>query len=69
MKKASRVRLAFFISVIPAQAGIQMIEQPPRSRTTSRFCPRCGMFFYWIPAFAGMTVLSIDYAAPMFSIK
>jgi hypothetical protein len=31
-------------SVIPAKAGIQLIEESPRSGTTSQFCPRCGVF-------------------------
>jgi hypothetical protein len=30
--------------VIPAQAGIQLIDNFPRSGTTSRFCPLRGMF-------------------------
>ena len=31
-------------TVIPAQAGIQLIEEFPRSGAISRFCPLRGMF-------------------------
>ncbi len=44
-------------TVIPAQAGIQLIEKFPRSGTTSFVCC-AACFSCWIPACAGMTVLS-----------
>ncbi|MBI4808116.1 MAG: hypothetical protein HY799_04135 [Nitrosomonadales bacterium] len=31
------------VAVIPAHAGIQMIEESPHSGTTSLFHPRCGV--------------------------
>jgi hypothetical protein len=43
-------------SVIPAKAGIQLIQKTPRSGTSICFvgCAEAFMFS-WIPAFAGMT--------------
>ena len=34
-------------SVIPAQAGIQLIEQPPCSGTEPRYCP-LRVLFVWL---------------------
>jgi hypothetical protein len=42
--------------VIPAKAGIQRINNPPRKRNNSRVLSASrGVFSCWIPAFAGMT--------------
>jgi hypothetical protein len=44
-------------TVIPAKAGIQSIEQTPRSGTVSGFVRYAEInYLNWIPACAGMTV-------------
>jgi hypothetical protein len=42
-------------SVIPAKAGIQMIELSHASGPTQNLSATRGLFLDWIPAFAGMT--------------
>jgi hypothetical protein len=46
-----------FAAVIPAKAGIQVIDKPPRSGTTPiKALPAARSYMMiWIPAFAGMT--------------
>jgi hypothetical protein len=44
-----------FNTVIPAQAGIQLIERIPRSGSTSGFVCCAELLNDWIPACAGMT--------------
>jgi hypothetical protein len=44
-------------SVILAQAGIQLIIKTPRSGTTSSLSASRNVYFCWIPACAGMTVV------------
>jgi len=42
--------------VIPAQAGIQLIKNPPRKRVNIDVLSASrDVCYYWIPAFAGMT--------------
>jgi hypothetical protein len=44
-------------SVIPAQAGIQLIENPRTAGQYQGFIRFAGCLFRWIPACAGMTGL------------
>ena len=46
----------FMATVIPAQAGIQLIVKAPRSGTTSRMSASRNDYSCRIPACAGMTV-------------
>jgi hypothetical protein len=41
--------------VIPAQAGIQLIEKSPRSGSISRLCPLRGLFFLLDSRLRGIT--------------
>jgi hypothetical protein len=47
--------MALYTIVIPAKAGIQ-VEEGSSKRTINKVLTPSGDFYYWIPAFAGMTM-------------
>ena len=48
--------------VVPAKAGTQAIFNHPRSGTTLGFVGNAKLYANWIPASAGMTTTSNEYA-------